>query len=144
MKARRLSVWTTSLLLSGLGTWAVFGQSPEKAPIPSNPPLQEKGAPPVIQPPVEGDPTVPGPALKEILNKNKPGPTVAAPKIELKGRVVGPRRPATALLDVGGKSVVVTADSQVTTPTMSLRVLSIDADAVVIEMLPSKEKLILR
>lgn len=80
---------------------------PQAVPTATSP---EKTAPPVASAPAtptKNDPTVPSPAIRELLGTETPGAPAATPSIpdlRLRARVIVHGKPPTALVEIGGNA----------------------------------------
>ena len=152
------AICLTFAVFSGAVLWA-SAQPPldPKPPVgPPPAPIEEKKPPeevekigPILVPSGQmKDPTSASTKLKEVLNPLKTGvggPAGSIPFVSLRGRIVTKDRPPTAVLDMGGRLYVVNEGSILPTAGgVTLKVLSISAGDVRIEVSPLKEVLSLR
>lgn len=70
---------------------------------PPVPPAPEPPSQPVVEPKAN-DPTMPGPAIRDLLNNetpNAPGPSPTIPSLRLRARVIVHGKPPAALIEIG-------------------------------------------
>lgn len=70
--------------------------------------------------PIKNDPTVPGPAIRDLLNNTpkEPGGQApsALPNMTLKALIAFKNKPAVAVIEIGGRSVTIRAGDEFTVP----------------------------
>ena len=95
-----------------------------------------------------GDPTQPGPALRELLAPVAHGRPVASPTIRLKGRILPAARPGIVILEVDGDLVTIPRGGQASISgasggSLTVRVLHLTASEVRLELLPQGHEMVL-
>jgi hypothetical protein len=102
--------------------------------------MSPDGLPP--RPEQGNDPTVPGPAIRELLGQGKPreqqqGPS-ELPEVRLKARIAVAGRPVVAVIEIGGRSVTVQEGDEFTVPAggelMPVRVTSLTVSNLQLEL----------
>lgn len=113
-------------------------------PDPRGSPPPSAGSPDGLPPRAElgNDPTVPGPAIRELLGQGKPreqqqGPS-ELPEVRLKARIAVAGRPVVAVIEIGGRSVTVQEGDEFTVPAggelMPVRVTSLTVSNLQLEL----------
>jgi hypothetical protein len=108
-------------------------------------PTQTVSAPPTTQGPLP-DPTNPSGPFKDLMKQKATGPmpSLRAPALALRGRVLVAGKEPSAMLDVDGKLALVSAGSVLAYGGSTLRVVEITSQEVRLEIGSSGEKLSLR
>ncbi|MGE0433950.1 MAG: hypothetical protein AB7S36_16975 [Planctomycetota bacterium] len=95
------------------------------------------------------DPTRPGPDLRHLLGANGSRASQAVPDIRLKARVIRDGRPATVLLEVDGRLVLLREGSELTLTTdngnlQTLRATAVTDDEVRLHLMPLDRTIVIR